>query len=96
MHNYLVDCRYANTQCLDLCIDNIIFHEEITGTAVVTTVVGNDLSESQRGLPNSNKECGLGGLRLGNNFRLVIMNHDMHCPRNEKWMEDDNLHMNRL
>ena len=95
IHNFLVDYRDKHCDRAAEVCDRIIFTEDILNSGEEVMVIGDD--EGVRGRrTNDAKENRVKGLQLRDKLRLALMNHDMHRPRKEEWIQDQNNYAIRL
>ena len=94
-HNFLVDYRDKNCDTATEVSERIIFTEDILNSGEEVMVIGDDQRTRGR-RTNDYKENRLKDLQLRDKLRLALMNHDMHRPRKEEWIQDQNNYAIRL
>ena len=97
LHNFLVDYRDAQIHVddEDNTTDSMIFQNDCQDRGIQPIVVGND-GGRPRGRPSaSEKFYRTQGLKLRDQLRLSLKDHDMHRARQEEWTTDVNTHVLR-
>ena len=97
LHNFLVDYREAQTIMPDedQTTDSTIFENDCQDRGIQPIVAGND-GGRPRGRPSgSEKFYRTQGLKLRDQLRLSLKDHDMHRPRHEEWSTNLNTHVVR-
>ena len=94
LHNFLVDYRDEHADKELIVNERQLFQDDIDNSDATVMVVGNDL-RSQGNITTNEKTQRVKGLQLRDKLRISLLDHDMHRPRKEEWVEDDHNHVTR-
>ena len=101
LHNYLftyrdehnISDKSPNDMTEESNIERDIFQNDCTNRVLQSMVVGNDGGRPSCRPSATYKYYKLQGVQLKNKLHISLIDHDMHCPRQEEWYTNVNAHV---